>query len=166
MLLGGLWHGGNWTFVVWGGLHGLYLCINHGWHALQHRIGMPQIPGTRVVSIAVTFIAVVVAWVYFRSETLAAAHRMLLGMSGLHGFGDMSGGSPFEFLEYREQKRQLLWIPIGLIVVFICPNTQQIARSVLEKWQYKRLIGFVTGLGFTGLVMSFDKSSPFIYFQF
>ena len=39
MLLGGLWHGAGWTFVVWGGLHGIYLVINHVWHALRRRLG-------------------------------------------------------------------------------------------------------------------------------
>ena len=39
MLLGGLWHGAGWNFVIWGGLHGIYLVINHGWHRLREALG-------------------------------------------------------------------------------------------------------------------------------
>ncbi len=61
MLLGGLWHGANWTFVVWGGLHGAYLVINHGFRALG---------GNRKRGIwtrGVTFVSVAIAWVMFRA---------------------------------------------------------------------------------------------------
>ena len=45
MLLGGLWHGAGWTFVIWGGLHGLYLVVNHAWHALRRALGHdPEAP--------------------------------------------------------------------------------------------------------------------------
>ena len=39
MLLGGLWHGAGWTFVIWGGLHGIFLVINHAWHGLRRALG-------------------------------------------------------------------------------------------------------------------------------
>ncbi len=78
MLLGGLWHGANWTFAIWGGIHGLLLMINHAWrklpftqHALYH--AMP----IRITSIAVTFMCVALAWIPFRSETMAQAYTML-----------------------------------------------------------------------------------------
>src|ERR1051326_6894256 len=74
MLLGGLWHGAAWTFVVWGGLHGLYLQVNHAWRALR----FPALPG--VVSWALTFIAVVVAWVVFRADSFTGFANMLAGM--------------------------------------------------------------------------------------
>lgn len=57
MLLGGLWHGANWTCVVWGGLHGAYLMVNHAWRDY----GMPALP--RVVDIGLTLFAVLFAWV-------------------------------------------------------------------------------------------------------
>jgi len=88
MLLGGLWHGAGWTFVAWGGLHGLYLVINHLWHGLRRRLGHDLSHSTwlgRVTARTVTFLAVVVAWVFFRAESFDAAQRILAGMIGLNG---------------------------------------------------------------------------------
>ncbi len=77
MLLGGLWHGASWTFVAWGGLHGVYLVINHLWRratsgaaAQAHAPAASSLLGT-VSSWTLTFVAVVVAWVLFRAETLS-----------------------------------------------------------------------------------------------
>jgi alginate O-acetyltransferase complex protein AlgI len=88
MLLGGLWHGAAWTFVIWGGLHGLYLVINHGWHAMRRRLGHEQNASTfvgRAIARFVTFVAVVTAWVWFRATSFAGALRMLRTMGGLEG---------------------------------------------------------------------------------
>lgn len=84
MLLGGLWHGASWTFVVWGGLHGSYLAINHLWN----RYGRPaSAPGRlrRGGGWLLTFVAVVVAWVVFRADDLPTAGRVLAGMAGFNG---------------------------------------------------------------------------------
>src|SRR6266403_2077476 len=81
MLLGGLWHGAGWNFVIWGGLHGIYLCINHLWRgwrgdpALASAAAMNSM-ATRIVSWAVTFFAVVIAWVFFRAKTTVGAWQM------------------------------------------------------------------------------------------
>lgn len=88
MLLGGLWHGAAWTFVVWGGLHGLYLVVNHGWHALRRRLGHDLSRSTwfgRHVGRFVTFSAVVVAWVFFRATSFNAAIAILKAMAGANG---------------------------------------------------------------------------------
>jgi D-alanyl-lipoteichoic acid acyltransferase DltB (MBOAT superfamily) len=89
MLLGGLWHGANWTFVVWGALHGAYLIINHAFVALCGRwawlgAGMRTRPG-RVFAWALTILAVMVGWVFFRAPDFAVAATVLAGMAGLHG---------------------------------------------------------------------------------
>src|SRR3954454_4623965 len=73
MLLGGLWHGAGWTFIVWGGLHGLLLAVNHGWRSLRATLGADLARSTapgRFASRLVTFAAVVIGWVVFRSTTL------------------------------------------------------------------------------------------------
>jgi D-alanyl-lipoteichoic acid acyltransferase DltB (MBOAT superfamily) len=88
MLLGGLWHGAGWTFVFWGGLHGLYLVINHAWQALRRALGHDPARSTaagRGLARLVTFLAVVFAWVFFRSESFDAALALLRGMAGLNG---------------------------------------------------------------------------------
>ncbi len=88
MVLGGLWHGAGWTFVAWGALHGLYLSINHAWTHLVRRLSLPPLlpqPLTKAIYWALTFIAVVVGWVFFRAESFDAALVMLNGMAGLNG---------------------------------------------------------------------------------
>ena len=89
MLLGGLWHGAGWTFIVWGGLHGVYLVINHAWHALRrglgHDLGHSTASG-RMLGCFVTFLAVVAGWVIFRADSIGAALAILKGMAGLNGF--------------------------------------------------------------------------------
>jgi alginate O-acetyltransferase complex protein AlgI len=88
MLIGGLWHGANWTFVAWGGLHGLYLVVNHAWRRLRERGGRvadgPSRIG-RMASVSLTLFGVVVAWVFFRSANFGAAWIMLKSMVGGYG---------------------------------------------------------------------------------
>ena len=86
MLLGGLWHGANWTFVLWGGLHGVYLMVNHGWVAVSGRSAvLTAFRGSRLGAVfgwALTFFAVVVAWVFFRAP-----------ISPRHPYAEGHGGS-------------------------------------------------------------------------
>src|SRR5260370_37112137 len=86
MLLGGLWHGANWTFVAWGALHGLYLMAEHAVGARR-----PQSPSlglrpiwARPLSTAATFFLIVVGWVFFRADDLTSGVRFLAAMAGLH----------------------------------------------------------------------------------
>jgi len=72
MLIGGLWHGASWTFVIWGGLHGLYLVINQFWASFRSKLNLNitnkvLLSLGSVLSILVTFITVVFAWVFFRA---------------------------------------------------------------------------------------------------
>ncbi|MEC4750294.1 MBOAT family protein [Methylomicrobium sp. Wu6] len=86
MLLGGLWHGAGWPFVIWGGLHGCYLMINHVWLEFKKRRGWTK--GGKIAQFLaglLTFTAVVVGWVFFRAETLHDAIDMLRGMAGMNG---------------------------------------------------------------------------------
>src|SRR4051794_2040526 len=74
MLLGGLWHGAGWNFIIWGGLHGFYLGINHLWRGWRGDAA-PLASGaaaaaTKILCWAVTFFAVVIAWVFFRAKTV------------------------------------------------------------------------------------------------
>lgn len=125
MILGGLWHGAGWTFLAWGALHGFYLVTNHGWRTLCRRIGWHDgrfgIPG-KAASGSVTFLAVVVAWVFFRAESFDGALEVLHGMAGGNGVGRTL--SP-----YFGGFNQALLLAILLASVFILPNTLEIVRS-------------------------------------
>ena len=93
MLLGGLWHGAGWNFLIWGGLHGLYLCINHLWQAWRGGRASERGLFAKIISWAITFAAVVLAWVFFRAKTFDGAWQML---SNLFGFdaGNSAYASP------------------------------------------------------------------------
>lgn len=143
MLLGGLWHGAGWTFIVWGGLHGLYLVINHAWRGARSVMGwgQPHLSGWRhAFSVGLTFIAVAVAWVCFRSPTLDAAWVILQGMMGLNGVALPASwqgklGSLGQWLAAQgvvfgntgifRGKVELFWIAVLLAIVWTLPNTQQ-----------------------------------------
>lgn len=86
MLIGGLWHGAGWNFIIWGGLHGLYLMINHAYRRISDAIPtLLNLFRLRVVSVSVTFIAVVVASVFFRATTLGGAQTILFSMFASRG---------------------------------------------------------------------------------
>ena len=147
MLLGGLWHGAGWTFVVWGGLHGLYLSINHAWSSVSRRLSVSHfvpILLSKMIAWSITFLAVVIGWVFFRATSFEAAESMLLGMAGFNGIalpnavvarmGDawslfselgfttyLGGGSRFLYT--------WLWIVFLLPVTIFMPNTQQVMAS-------------------------------------
>ena len=78
MLLGGLWHGAGWTFVVWGGVHGLALVANHLWE----KIGVP-LPSP--LSWVLTLIFVTFGWVIFRADTMGTAVSIMGSMVGING---------------------------------------------------------------------------------
>ena len=144
MLLGGLWHGAGWTFVIWGGLHGIYLVINHAWRAVRAGAGADlsrsTLPG-RFAARAVTLLAVIVAWVFFRATTLTAAYGMLSGMAGQNGFvlsaadaaslgsfGRWMAGAGVTFAPAMQASiiPVALWIAVLLPIALWMPNTQEI----------------------------------------
>ena len=144
MLLGGLWHGAGWTFVLWGALHGVYLVINHAWRGMRRALGQDihkSTPWGRRLGCLVTFVAVVVGWVVFRAESVPAALNMLSGMFGLNGFtlpdvwlakwggfGQWLAQQGVTFNDTRGLVRTGLvnWIIILLAIVWLAPNSQQI----------------------------------------
>ena len=153
MLLGGLWHGAGWTFVIWGLLHGVYLAINHAWQALRQSLGWGGQGGWsgRLAGGALTFVAVVIAWVFFRAESLDAALQVLAGMAGLNGvllpehYAERLPGMAavlqvlgVEFLEprYFGGPPQVLATLALLAIVWLLPNSAQLMtryRPVYER---------------------------------
>jgi D-alanyl-lipoteichoic acid acyltransferase DltB (MBOAT superfamily) len=81
-----LWHGAGWTFIIWGALHGFYLMVNHAWRGFKAKMGWGE--GGRLAKLgagALTFLAVVVGWVFFRADSFTSAMTMLHGMAGMNG---------------------------------------------------------------------------------
>ena len=88
MLLGGLWHGAGWTFILWGGLHGILLTINHGWLTLKRRVvGENSFQNRFTIGVArtITLLIIIASWVLFRAETLEGATTLYQSMLGQHG---------------------------------------------------------------------------------
>nr|WP_255490745.1 MBOAT family protein [Spartinivicinus marinus] len=93
MVLGGLWHGAGWTFIVWGCLHGFYLIVNHAWSHLQKTLNLSiqKYKAYHLFSWLLTLLAVVVGWVYFRAPTIEQANIILFAMIGGYGANLPSG---------------------------------------------------------------------------
>lgn len=151
MLLGGLWHGAGWTYVAWGGLHGLSLAINHAWQALRRSMGQDSGRDSVIGRLAgriLTFLTVVVGWVFFRSETFSGAWEILRAMAGSNGVVipgaaflpqellDLGTGLGLRFGSsgsYLAIPEEPLWIVGLMIIVFAMPNTQElIPASAME----------------------------------
>lgn len=141
MLLGGLWHGAGWTFVIWGALHGFYLTVNHLWLDLKQRMNWNGGgKGTDIACALLTFLLVVIGWVFFRAENLDAAFRMLRGMLGLNGFsvsakmetsalGQMlkHWGARFDgtlSLSGRDSGKAVMMVALAALIAFRLPNVQ------------------------------------------
>lgn len=149
MLLGGLWHGAKWTFVVWGGLHGLYLALER----LTGR-GKRVVAGwKRRVAVGATLVLVMVAWIPFRAATLREAVDYFIGIvsftSGVIDWYGITIVLLASFLAYAVDSRQRLFgdNPVG--------HLKPIVR------------GLAYGSGLVALlIFSSPISFPFIYFQF
>lgn len=195
MLLGGLWHGSGWNFVLWGGLHGLYLIINHSWRKLTGATGKARNWLTNAASIFLTFAVVVFAWVPFRATSIKATINFWDGMIGLNGislpasFAGIFGDHFTNFIVFSginigdniSMRSSVIWLMLGMFIIWIMPNTQQFLRNfspVLDleirksrlAWRPTNTQTIVAGLGigtlFVVTCMCFNKFSTFIYFQF
>jgi alginate O-acetyltransferase complex protein AlgI len=171
MLLGGLWHGAAWRFLLWGGLHGLYLVIHQEW---QRRVPL-RLP--QVLARPLTLLAVVLAWVPFRAADLGATVAMLRGLAGLNGvavpaalvallpwLGGFARTVPVlpalgdaRTLSLPDAAACLL---IGWFIVLCLPHLHE-ASPRLRAWGLLGTGGFTTqALFFSGV------AAPFLYFRF
>ena len=196
MLLGGLWHGAGWTFVLWGALHGVYLVINHGWREFRRRLGHNphhSTPWGRRTGCLLTFIAVVVGWVLFRAPDVDTALQILRAMAGFNGIvlpeawlaksGGLGAtllalGVDFGATPALARTGVLNWIWILLLVVWLAPNTQQImaaakpALSALEeaptrlRWRVAAPWAAITLGLLLAVIVNLGRHSEFLYFQF
>lgn len=175
MVLAGMWHGLGWTFLVWGGLHGIYLCICYGWTSMSQSWERNEFMNKLEAFLAriITFLAVVVAWVVFRSSDLKTAGHMLKEMFMLKYVPSVQGF-------YWATSCSLLIAASLLVVVCFFPNTQEIMGIAFQKnrtdtsprslkwWQWKPT--FTWSLLTAGLILvvvvNISGLTPFIYFRF
>src|SRR5499427_1245874 len=156
MFLGGLWHGAAWTFVVWGLLHGSYLVIERIFRVSFENKPWASTLLVRVVAGFATYVAVCVAWVFFRAPDFANASRMLGGMFGQHSHGDA-------ILTTRELL-QIGSVTAGLIAMHwaMRDNTFETAVMRLPPWT----IAAIGSAMICAIILTQGSSNAFIYFQF
>lgn len=151
MALGGLWHGANWVFVLWGVFHGVLLA---GERAMTS-VTMSRVVGLRSANAAarmVTFALVVVGWAIFRSENVAMAGSLIAAMFGLGGWGLSflsTGTTPFVVL-----------VGGAALVAHAAPDTWDISLPPALRTAFA--LGALAAL----CVLCLSKASPFLYFQF
>jgi D-alanyl-lipoteichoic acid acyltransferase DltB (MBOAT superfamily) len=183
MLLGGLWHGAAWNFVIWGGLHGLYLCINHLWHRRRGQRAETS-AAAKFASWAVTFFAVVIAWVFFRAKTAGGAWQMLGSLFGFEA-GSSAYVSPGVVrvmdLPLLVGEQSLLMIGAGavagaLAIALLLPNVPQLfryreyrhapERGAPLSWKPNATWALFTACAFAISLFGMWQRLEFLYFQF
>src|SRR5216110_3068373 len=156
MFLGGLWHGAAWTFVVWGLLHGWYLVIERVIRVLFENKEWASNLATRLLAGFATYVAVCVAWVFFRASDFTIATRMLRGMFGGYPHGDA-------ILATREI------LQIGIVTFFMMlahwslrETNVETAVMRLPRW----VVTTAWALMACAIILTQGTSNAFIYFQF
>ncbi|EJM65056.1 putative membrane protein involved in D-alanine export [Pseudomonas sp. GM55] len=171
-VLGGLWHGATWMFVIWGAMHGGALVVHRFW--TRFRSPMPP-----VLAWVVTFMFVNFTWVFFRAKTLDDAFRVLDGMIDFRSaFGhtiaatptsDLAWGGWLSDLALKIMPASLVGqIPIYLAIIFAFAiitqkNSMEMANGNMERWK------LIYGVALLSVAMCFTlaaTSSVFLYFNF
>ena len=144
MLLGGLWHGANWTFVLWGAYHGVLLCLYKLFSASWDRL-------PALLQRTLTFFLIVIGWVFFRSDNFSAASTMLARMFTI------SAGVLFPGLVGL-----LAALVIAAAIAHFAPNSFELNHE----WNSWTVAGLALGYTVALLAIASGQQSPFLYFQF
>ena len=174
MLLGGLWHGASWTFMLWGGLHGFYLSINHAFRRATK--GMTPSPALRlplhIASVALTFAATTLAWIVFRAPDLASARNVAGGLIG-GGHSSVVSFSPLAAITlallaiivwFMPNSMEMMWKHWPALPSPYADQPVEAARRL--SWKPTPLNAAAYGLICIIAVLALSNLKPFIYFQF
>jgi len=153
MLLGGLWHGASWNFMIWGGIHGGMLGFERmmGKDSLYRR--MP-----RFLRVVLTFVLVLFTWVFFRAADLPTAARYcgaMLGLSTPTKTAGLLGGIIY-------QPYYIMSMLVAAVVVWTCPQTWDFTRRITWPKAAAILLALVSAI----VVLTTQEFNPFIYFIF
>lgn len=144
MLIIGLWHGAGWTFVMWGGTHGLLLMINHQWCRLNYSF-------PKILNWAITFVCVVFLWVFFRAESFYSAWMFSMAMLDLSGIEITWVGI-----------RKFIILVLAACAMRVLPNTLQL----MEKFKPNKKWAVAIAILLIYTLLQMDGYSEFLYFQF
>lgn len=159
MLLGGLWHGAGWQFVFWGALHGLYLTVAHLWS----RHSLVRVPVA--ISTILTFLCVVLAWVFFRAENFGQAEAIVLAMAGF------TAPESWVLEIFASADLAIAVVILAALIAWFMPNAIDITKRMQSAtFSAPRSIAFARIAGVLAAVSLFQTyvsgSNAFIYFQF
>jgi alginate O-acetyltransferase complex protein AlgI len=157
MLLGGLWHGASWTFVVWGGLHGLYLAVERLLTARFAGAAIAQTWLFRVWLALLTYFFVNLTWVFFRAPDFATAWRMITSMFGL---APQDAGTPLPTLWIV----QVVVTTVAMVAIHWRMRDTSI-EAVVQKIPAP-LLGVTLGAMLFLIIITQGSGNAFIYFQF
>lgn len=176
MILGGLWHGAGWTFIVWGTLHGAYLVINHAFRFITRRMNIPKGFAPALIFRLLTFTAVIIGWAVFRADSLDSASRIIGAMFAYPSL-DLSA-------QRIDRLPTACMLALALVIVWLLPNTYQLMdredpalnlenlpqSHLFEmdrfRWRPTLLWAFLIGTLLLLSVMGLAKPSEFLYYQF
>ena len=150
MLLGGLWHGANWTFILWGAWHGLWLVI-------EKYFGLVKSPKTfNIMSWLLTFFVVLIGWIMFRADSVSDALRVYRAMFGLNASGEQSSLS-------NAQTFMLILAALTVIFTGVLQRSQRRVQLRVKRFA----VYWVAPLFVVSIFkLSAQSYSPFLYFQF
>lgn len=153
-LIGGLWHGAGWTFILWGAMHGLAYVIYRIWQRWDVKL-------PKLIAGFITFNFINISWVFFRSESVKDAMNMLKAMIG---FTTFTGGILFENISGKQKDFGWIIFVISLIVIFFMKNTNSLTeRFQPTHWRLAYQVAIILlGLLFLNSIMP----KEFIYFDF
>jgi len=174
MVLGGLWHGAGWTFIVWGGVHGVLIVINQLWSA--RRRGAPGVIG-RWLGWAATMVCVTLAWMVFRAETLGGAVAIYSAMADVGGLAAGPERIP-------QARVTLAVVALSLVAAALAPTLYDVLRDYrpglaspgypatdAEASSAPRLrlttgVALLLGCALAVSLVAMNAPAPFLYFQF
>jgi alginate O-acetyltransferase complex protein AlgI len=167
MLIAGFWHGAGWNFIMWGGMHGGGLVVNHIWQ--KRKLRMP-----RFLAWLITFNFVNLSFVFFRAKSWESAMKVLEGMAGMNGVMLHKSLKKFHFLQGLGVKfglwldgingtdRTYIMVIIALLITVRSINSMQIVDRCKPSWRWMACILIIS---FWSL-LDMSKVSEFLYFQF
>ena len=159
MLLGGLWHGASWTFVVWGGLHGLYLCLEKTIMDIRQSKNRQEIKTSewsKFVYVFFTFMVVSITWVFFRADTFAKSWQLLESMFAMAPEGKV-------LLTTLAILKVAVIVPALFLFHWIMRSLKVLDEAYKFKWWS---LGIAWSMLVLSLIWAQESGGSFIYFQF
>ena len=149
-LIGGIWHGAGWTFILWGFLHGLALCIHRQFKTYKIKVPI-------LLSWLLTFLFVHISWVFFRSATLEQSWRILEGIFSIREAFSYNSNT-------LNSTENISIIAASALIAFFGVHSSQLSIKIKSSWVGPALAGALLAIGM--IFVTRGSPSEFLYFNF